>query len=140
MGLFSRAGCELVEFTADRGALLITLRPAVVNAAIVKFAVARDPNAGISREELQGYLDGAGDITTDAKQMERHFKVGQFMASQPGLRERVEQMTEFVNDAQGKAALAKMAEQQGVDLSTIVTHKKAESDLEQVAGDIEVPM
>jgi hypothetical protein len=33
-----------------------------------------------------------------------------------------------------------MAEQQGVDLSTIVTHKKAESDLEQVAGDIEVPM
>ncbi|MGE5531521.1 MAG: M48 family metalloprotease [Bacteroidota bacterium] len=140
MGLFSRAWCELVEFTADRGALLITLRPAVVNAAIVKFAVARDPNAGISREELQGYLDGAGDITTDAKQMERHFKVGQFMASQPGLRERVEQMTEFVNDAQGKTALAKMAELQGVDVNTIAMHRKSEDDLEQVAGDAEIPM
>ncbi|MHB8993946.1 MAG: M48 family metalloprotease [Armatimonadota bacterium] len=137
MGLFSRAWCDLIEFTADRGALLITLKPSVVNSAIVKFAVARDPNAGISSTELQGYLDGSGDITTDAKQMERHFKVGQFMASQPGLRERIEQLTDFVNDDQGRAALAKMAELQGVDLTTIVMHKKSESDIEHVMEDVE---
>lgn len=137
LSFFARAWAEFIDFTADRGALLITLRPAVVNAAMVKFAVARDPNAGISREELQAYLDGAGDITTDATQMERHFKVGQFMGSQPGLRERIEQLTDFVNEDQGKAALAKMAEIQNVNLGSIVMHKKSTGDdgIEHLAAD-----
>lgn len=132
---FARAWDELIEFTADRGALLITLKPAVVNAAMVKFAVASDPNAGIRREDLQAYLDGAGDITTDAMQMERHFKVGQFMSSQPGLRERIEQLTEFVNEPQGKATMTKMAELQGVSMGSIVMHRKSEDGVEQMAAD-----
>lgn len=126
--VFARAWGDLIEFTADRGALLVTLRPSIVNSAIVKFAVVADPNAGISREELGAYLTGAGDMTTDSVQMERQFKVGQFMNSQPGLRERIEQLTEFVNEEQGKNALAKMAEVQGVDLSSIATHRKSGGD------------
>lgn len=135
MGIFARAWGDLIEFTADRGALLVTLKPAVVNAAIVKFAVAADPNSTISRQELQAYLDSAGDINSDAVQMERQFKVGQFMSSQPGLRERIEQLTDFVNEKQGKEALAKMADQQGVNLASIAMHKKASSDVEHVASD-----
>lgn len=135
MGLFARAWGDLIEFSADRGSLLVTLKPSVVNSAIVKFAVAADPNSAISRDELQAYLDGAGDITTDAVQMERQFKVGQFMSSQPGLRERIEQLTDFVNEKQGKEALAKMAEVQGVNLASIATHKKISSDVEHVAAD-----
>lgn len=135
IGVLGRAWIELIEFTADRGAVLVTLRPPLVNSALVKFAVAADPNAGISREELQAYLDGAGDISTDSAQMERQFKIGQFMASQPGLRERIEQLTSFANEKQGQAALAKMAQVQGVSLGAIPTYRKAASDIEQVAAD-----
>ncbi|MEN6302727.1 MAG: M48 family metalloprotease [Armatimonadia bacterium] len=133
IGFFGRAWADLIEFTADRGALLVMLRPSILNAAIVKFAVVADPNAGITREELQAYIDSAGDISTDAKQIERHFKVGQFMSSQPGLRERIEQLTEFPRTEAGQQALAKMAEIQGVSIANIPQRKAAEDDMEQMA-------
>lgn len=135
MGAFARAWSDLIDFTADRGSLLATLHPSVVNAAIVKFAVAADPNAGITREELQAYIDSSGDITTDAAQMERHFKVGQFMSSQPGLRERIEQLSEFPGSEQGKEAIAKAAETLGVSASAVPTYRKASSDVEHVLED-----
>jgi hypothetical protein len=104
----------------------------------VKFAVAADPNANITREELQALLDSAGDISTDAAQMERHFKVGQFMAARPILRERIEELTEFPGTDQGKAALAKMAEIQGVSLANIPQHRKSEAAIEAIeAGEDE---
>lgn len=133
IGLLGRAWSDLIEFTADRGALLIMLRPAILNAAIVKFAVVADPNAGITRDELQAYIDSAGDISTDAKQIERHFKVGQFMSSQPGLRERIEQLSEFPRTEAGKKALAKMAEMQGVSVANIPQRKAIEDEVEQMA-------
>jgi Zn-dependent protease with chaperone function len=126
MTLFARAWCDLIEFTADRGALLITLRPAMVNSALVKLSVAADPNAGITRDELQAFLDSAGDIQTDAAQLERHFKVGKFISTQPGLRERIEQLTEFPRSEQGAAAIAKMAEIQGVSPGDIPHYKASE--------------
>jgi Zn-dependent protease with chaperone function len=132
MTVFARAWSELIEFTADRGALLVTLRPAVVNAAMVKSAVARDPNAGITRAELQAYLDSAGDLTTDAGQIERHFKVGQFMRTQPGLTERIEQLSEFPRSDQGKAAIAKAAAAQGVSAPTFGGPTKRADDIEHM--------
>ena len=137
MGLFARAWCELIEFTADRGALLITLRPAVLNSAMVKFAVVADPNAAITRQELQAMLDSTGDMTTDAAQMERQFKVAQFMGSQPLLRERVEQLTDFPTTEGGKAALTKMAELQGTTVAHIPQHKRADDAVEHVMEDVE---
>lgn len=135
MMVFARAWHELIEFTADRGALLVTLRPSVVNAAMVKSAVARDPNAGISREELQTYLDTAGDLTTDAGQIERHFKVGQFLRTQPGLSERIEQLSEFPKSKQGQAAIAKSAEAQGVAVPSFGGPTKRPGDIEHMDAD-----
>lgn len=126
--VFSKAWIELIDFTADRGALLVTLKPALVNTAIVKQAVVTDPNAGITPEELAEFLNSSGDIQTDTQQLERHFKVGQFMTSQPNLRERVEQLTDFPQSDQGKAALGKMAEIQGVPLASIALVRAARED------------
>jgi Zn-dependent protease with chaperone function len=136
MVFFARAWTDLIEFTADRGALLITLRPAVINAAAVKFAVAVDQSAGITSEELQTFLDSQGDIATDSAQMELHFRIGQFMNTQPGLRERIEQLTEFPQTKQGKEAIAKSAELQGVAAPTFGGSAKRDDDaLETIATD-----
>jgi len=138
MMFFARAWRELIDFTADRGALLITLRPAVINAALVKIAVAADPNAGITSEDLQAFLDSQGDIATDSAQMERHFRVGQFMSSQPGLRERVEQLTQFPQTKQGQEAIAKAAEIQGVAVPTFGgPAKRGEDAIETVVDEDE---
>lgn len=138
--IFGRGWCDLIEFTADRGAFLLTLRQSVVNAAVVKFAAAADPNAGITREELQAFLDGQGDIATDSAQMERHFRVGQFIATQPGLRERIEQLSEFLHTKQGEAAIAKAAELQGVAAPVFGGPvKHAEDAIEHVASDEDEP-
>jgi Zn-dependent protease with chaperone function len=136
MMIFARAWRDLIEFTADRGALLIMLRQSVVNAALVKFAVAADPNAGITREDLQSFLDGQGDIATDSAQMERHFRVGQFIGTQPGLRERIETLSQFPHTTQGEEAIAKSAELQGVPVPAFgATGKHAEDAIEHVAAD-----
>ncbi len=105
-----RGWVELTEFTADRVAVLLTGRPAVVNAALVKSAVAADKQAEVASEELEAYLEGGSDISTDSEQLERHFKIGQFLTGQGGLKERIEQVGEFAKTSQGQAALQKMAE------------------------------
>lgn len=123
MMIFAKAWTELIEFTADRGALLLTLKPAVVNAAIVKLAAISDPNAGITQKELQTFIESAGDMTSDAAQLERTFKVGQFINAQPQLRERIEQLTEFPQSEQGRECLQRMADLQGVSVASISTYR-----------------
>jgi Zn-dependent protease with chaperone function len=105
-----RGWVDLTEYTADRVAFLVTGRAPVVNAALVKSAVAADKQSEVDSEELEAYLEGGADISTDSEQMERHFKIGQFLSSQKGLRERIEQMGDFARTTQGQAALAKMEE------------------------------
>jgi Zn-dependent protease with chaperone function len=107
---FLRGWSELTQFTADRVGLLIAERPAVVNAALVKSAVAADRQAEIDTEELEAYLDSGDDISTDAEQIQRHFKIGQFLTTQKGLRERIEQVGEYLKTPQGATAMEKMAE------------------------------
>ena len=109
MAAFLRGWLELIEITADRMALLITGRAALMNAAVVKLAVAADHEAEISRPELEAYLE-AGDMMTDSSQIERHFKMGEFLGRQPHLRERIEEVTEFLRTAEGQAALQKVNE------------------------------
>lgn len=140
MTIMARAWSELIDYTADRGAFLLTLKPAVLNAALVKFAVAADPQASITREELQAYLDSQGDITTDSELMERHFRVAEFVRSQPGLRERIEQLREFPQTKQGQEAIAKAAELQGVPVPLMgAPAKRTEEEIEHIAADEDEP-
>ncbi len=108
--LFAGGWTDLADFTADRFSLLVTGDASVLNKALVKMAVLADKQADITPEELRAYLESAGDISTDAAQMERQFRIGNFISSQPNLAERVEEMREFVRSDEGKAAFDKMQE------------------------------
>jgi len=100
---------EVIEYTADRVAVLVTGRAPVVNAALAKLAVAADQQANVTPKELEMYMNAGTDTSADGEQMQLHFKVGTFLATQKGLRERVEQVTEFPKTDQGQKAMEKMA-------------------------------
>lgn len=110
MALFLRGWMDLAEATADRMALLMSGRPAMVNAALVKLAVAVDKEAEISKEELEAYLDAGSDLATDAGQIERHFKMGEFLSKHPALKERIEEIREYLKTQEGQNAMQKMVE------------------------------
>ena len=108
MSLFLRGWMDLAEITADRMAILITERPSLVNATLVKLAVAADREAQISRDDLDAYLEAGMETSADSAQMERHFRVGAFLRDQEDLRDRIEEVTSFLKDGQGQQALEKM--------------------------------
>ncbi len=110
MALFLRGWVDLAEITADRVAILVTERPSLVNATFVKLAVTADSEAQISRDDLDAYLEAGMDTTTDSAQMERHFRVGAFLREQEELRDRIEEVTEFLRTDQGQEALQKIRE------------------------------
>lgn len=110
MALFLGGWMDLAEATADRMALLIGGRPALVNAALVKLAVAVDTESEINKQELDTYLDSSSDMATDAGQIERHFKMGEFLSRHPALKERIEEVREFLKTDEGQQAMQKMVE------------------------------
>lgn len=110
MAIFLRGWMDLAEATADRMALLMSGRPSLMNAALVKVAVAMDQEAEINRQELEAYLDKSADMATDAGQIERHFKMGEFLNRHPALKERIEEIREFLKTEEGQQAMQKMIE------------------------------
>jgi len=110
MSLFLRGWMDLAEATADRMALLMSGRPAMINAALVKLQVAMDKEAEITKEELAAYLDTGSDMATDAGQIERHFKMGEFLSKHPSLKERIEEIREYLTTEEGQQAMEKMTE------------------------------
>ncbi len=108
--LFAGGWMDLANFTADRFAVLLTGDAAGLNKALVKMAVLADKQADITPEELRTYLESSSDISTDAAQMERQFRIGTFISSQPNLGERIEEMREFIKSDEGKTAFEKMDE------------------------------
>jgi Zn-dependent protease with chaperone function len=103
---------DLAEFTADRAGVLLTSE-STMNLALLKLAIARDPQADITQADLEAYLKGTADISADSKQLERHFRIGSFIETQPNLRERIEQIREYRKSAQGAAAFEKLAALRG---------------------------
>jgi Zn-dependent protease with chaperone function len=110
MAFFLRGWMDLAEATADRMALLMGGRPALINAALVKLQVAMDRESEITREELEAYLDAGSDLASDAGQIERHFKMGEFLGKHETLRERIEEIRQFPRTEEGQQAMQKMIE------------------------------
>ncbi|MFW5868466.1 MAG: M48 family metalloprotease [Armatimonadota bacterium] len=110
MAAFLGGWMDLAEASADRMALLMGGRPAAVNAALVKLSVAMDTESEINKEELEAYLDTSADMATDAGQIERHFKMGEFLTRHPALKERIEEIREFLKTSEGQDAMQKMVE------------------------------
>ena len=110
LAIFLGGWAELAEATADRMAVLIAGRPALINAALVKLAVTSDNEAEITKSELEAYLDSGNDLATDADQIERHFKMGEFLGTHPALKERIEEVGDYYQTEDGQAALQKITD------------------------------
>jgi len=101
---------DVADYSADRAAALLTGSGSDVNAMMVKLAVIGDPLSQIEPAELDEYLQETGELSTDSAQVERHFKIGNFVANVHNLRERINEAGAFLKSEQGKAAMAKLAE------------------------------
>ncbi len=110
LSLFLGNWLELIEVTADRVAVLVTGRPALLNEAIVKEAVIADRESEITPEELDAFLKSGTDIATDAAQIERHYKMGEFLSKHRALRDRIEEIREYLTTPEGQQAAEKFAE------------------------------
>jgi Zn-dependent protease with chaperone function len=110
MSVFMRGWADIAELSADRAAILLTGSESLVNLALVKLIIAEDPNSDINQEDLAAYMKGSADLTTDSAQLERHFRIGNFIEGQAGLRERIEQIREYRGSNQGQQAFAKLVE------------------------------
>jgi len=104
------AWVQLAESTADRAALLVMGRSAPLNRALVKLAAEQDAMAQVDPGELDAYLSAGSDLTTDSTMMERHYRIGTFVSSKPGLSERIKDLAQFPRTEQGRAAFQKAQE------------------------------
>jgi len=99
---------QMAKSTADRAALLAVGRSAPLNGALVKLAAEQDAMAQVDPAELQEYLSAGTDLTTDSEMMERHYRIGTFVSSQPGLSERIKDIAQFPKTEQGRGAFEKV--------------------------------
>ena len=107
-----RGWMDLIDFTADRAAVIVTGNPALLNAALLKLAIANDPQSEITAKEVDEYL-GSGGGMENSKEMVQYFRVGQFIGTQPNLRERIEQIANFPTTDQAKTLIEKMRDMRG---------------------------
>lgn len=102
---------DVVDYTCDRAALVVAGDPALVNATIVKAAAAADPQANITPDDVDAFLNlPKRDDSLDSAVMEQRFRLSRFIESQPNLRDRIEQVAEFYQSEEGQDLLQKLAE------------------------------
>ena len=103
---------DVIDYTADRAALAVTGDPRLVNATIVKAAVAADPNSGVTMDEIENYLSGPERDTLNTAAVEQRFKLNRFIEAQPNLHNRIEQVVEFYQSPEGQKMLERLAKDQ----------------------------
>ncbi len=101
---------DVIEYSADRVAILLTQNPVALMRAIIKSAAAADEQAELEQEEIDAYLQAADDVGTDAAQIERLLKMSEFVKSQPNMRERLQEIGEYLSSDEAKAAFEKMGQ------------------------------
>ncbi len=101
---------DVIDYTADRIATVVTHHPAPLMRAIIRTAAAADRQANVSQEEIDSYLASTSDLEVDSGQMERYFKISQFVNDQPNMRDRLEEIQQFSASEQAQAGWQKMAQ------------------------------
>ena len=101
---------DVIDYTADRVTILLTHNSAALLRAMVKNAAAADAQAGLSQEEIEAYLASGGTLATDAAQMERYFKISEFVKNQPNMRDRIEEITQCSASEQAQAGWERIAQ------------------------------
>ena len=111
MSVLMRGWIDAIDYTADRCAYLLTGGQArLVNAAIVKHALAMTPDAGVSMEELDEFLTRPGDVEQDQKLLEQQIRISRFISEVPNLRDRIEALGEFAKSEQAQQLLERLSQ------------------------------
>ncbi len=111
MAVLMRGWIDAIDYTADRCAYLLTGGQArLVNAAIVKQALAMTPDADITMEELDEFLTRPGDVEQDQRLLEQQIRVSRFIANVPNLRDRIEALGEFAKSEQAQQLLERLSQ------------------------------
>ena len=111
MSILMRGWVDAIDYTADRCAYLLTGGQArLVNAAIVKHALAMTPDANVTMEELDEFLTRPGDVEQDQKLLEQQIRISRFIAEVPNLRDRIEALGEFAKSEQAQQLLERLSQ------------------------------
>jgi Zn-dependent protease with chaperone function len=106
-----RGWLDAIDYSADRCAVLLTGgTPKLVNAAIVKGALAATSEPEISMQELDEFLTAPGNVETDQALLERQIRARQFIDHVPNLRDRIEALGEFLKTDQAQQAMEKLTQ------------------------------
>jgi Zn-dependent protease with chaperone function len=106
--LLSLNWTNMREISADRIALLLTRNAKLLSTTMMKIAVAADPEATVSADEVEGYLTQSNKTQVSMVGVSTQFKLGQTIQSNPFLNERLRALVEFAGSEQYKEAVAKM--------------------------------
>lgn len=88
------AWMNIIEFTADRVALLLIRDPQICISALLKRAVEMDPTSNLEPHEIDDYLR-RGALSVQAQDVEDHYRVGTFVRSHPLLQARLGDLIRF---------------------------------------------
>ena len=114
MAVFMRGWIDAIDYTADRCAYLLTGGQArLVNAAIVKQALAMTPDADVTMEELDEFLTRPGDVEQDQRLLEQQIRISRFIGNVPNLRDRIEALGEFAKSEQAQQLLERLSQLRG---------------------------
>jgi len=100
---------EVIEYSADRLAVLLTNNPVALMRAIIKSAAAADEQADLTRSEIDAYLEATDTADSDGAQLERLFKINQFVKSQPNMQDRLQEIGDYITTDEAQTAFEKMA-------------------------------
>ncbi len=101
---------DVIEYTADRAAVLVAGRPARVTATLVKVAAAGDPHSGVAAKDVDDFVNQERGAELDSSQMEAQFKLNRFIESIPNLKDRIEQIQEFYQSEDCRQLMEKVDE------------------------------
>jgi Zn-dependent protease with chaperone function len=111
MSVLMAGWLDAIDYSADRCAYLLTGGQArIINNAMIKMALAAEPQPELTMEELEEFLNAPGEIEADQVSLERQIRVRRFMDQVPNLRDRVEALSEFPKTPQCQAAMERLAQ------------------------------
>ena len=104
---------EMAQQTADRLTLLLLRDQKLLLRAILKMHSIHDPimiEAEITPEDVEAYVNQAGRISMEGKEISTQYKLGSAISANPFLEERLHALHEWARSEEYQRALQKLAE------------------------------
>lgn len=111
--LLQSAWIELALESADRLTLLLVKDHKLLLRSILKMHSVGDPimlDAEITPEDIDEYVNQAGRISVEGKEISTQYKIGTAISANPFLEERIQSLNEWAKSKEFREALQKLAE------------------------------